>query len=608
MKPTLSCYRWIILGAAMIAAVALIVYQPGLRIGFWTDDYSFLETAGRLNFVDYWISYLDPRLQWHWYRPMQGLYWWVGYAMFRGDPTGYHLMQLGLHIANAILLFGLTKRVARRWQLALVAALIYVALPAMSLAVFWVGVADPLVGFFYLLAIKFWLDYLASGRRAWFVFTLVAFMGALLSKEIGVMLPLTLFLADRWLIGKPLSPFNALRRYALFALLLPIYVGLEMNVLTHGVFTSQLGYRVGGHIPSTLIYHLTTLAFPWGMDAPLVYVWLLLVLALVGWAAFKREWRVVFLAAATILAVLPILPFPAGIATASRYLYLPLMGSAAGVALLVEFVNRLSDDSRRRWMAWGTAFAVALLIAWQGAVIAENSTNFEGTVRQSRLQFRPIFQTYASFAPDTFLYFINPPVESPYVSGMFFLRYGANVVVSGTDLGRVAGLRDYSTAIVFYQDGDKNWRRQVVDKNGGVTVVPKLPANFDKEISLDSFELAGSAVKRGEPIVLILYWRAVRQLDRDYTAFVHVIDRDGQTVAGYDAPLLRLALPTSQWRVGEPVADGVVIPIDSSVPPGEYRLEIGLYDLGTMQRLAIVDTNQSSDSDRVVLSAIAIRE
>jgi hypothetical protein len=284
------------------------------------------------------------------------------------------------------------------------------------------------------------------------------------------------------------------------------------------------------------------------------------------------------------------------------------MGSAVGVALLIDSAIHFTGKSTRGWVAWGFSFAVALLIAWQGAAIAQNATDFDGEVRQVRLQFRPIFQSAASFAPDTFLYFINAPVESPYLSGMFFLRYGANVTVSGTDYGHAAGLRDHNAAYVAYHDGAQNWHLQRVEKDDAPNILPSTPASFGQEISLDSVELVSTHVKRGETLVLLLYWRAVKRIERDYTVFVHLVDRSGTMATGYDTLLLLGAAPTSRWQLNETMACGVAIPIDETVMPGAFSLELGLYDSATMERLTVIDSNGRPIADKVVLDPIRIDE
>jgi hypothetical protein len=591
----------------VIVTVGFVAYWNALDIGFWTDDYSFLETAGRLGWQDYLASYFDPRLQWHWYRPMQGLEWWIGYALFRTVPTGYHFVQILLHLVNTLLLFGLTTRVTRRWRVGLLAALMYVTLPAQSLAVYWPGVADPLATLFFLLAIWGWLDYLEIGGRGRFALAYAAFIGALFSKEIGAVLPLTLFLADRWLVARTAALNQLVKRYALFCLALLVYGLFELNVLTRGVFTQHLGYGVGGHIFPTLIHHLTALAFPWGLEPPLSYAWLLGVLALFAYAAYRRAWHALFLGAAMALAVLPILPFPSSIASAPRYLYLPLMGSMIGFGSLVDKALMAIRNLRWRWILAGAlSLGVTLLLMWHAAVVADGAVSFAGTARAERLRFRPIFQRHPSFAPGTLLYFIAPTY--PNLSGLMFTRYGTDVTTEGTDTGHLVRLREYSAAIVFYCDDQNNWHEQVVDPNLNVRTVLVLPASFAEPIVLEAFDLASDKVKRGDAVALILYWRATAKVGKDYTVFVHLVDATGKMVTGADTLLLQGDRPTSRWRVGELTPDGIIVPIDATIPPGDYKIEIGLYDPAIMQRLAIVDANGQSITDKVMIGPIGIIE
>ena len=94
----------------------------------------------------------------------------VEYLLFRGDPTGYHAVQIAIHLANCLLLSWLTTRITRKWQVGLVAALLYAPLPLASMAIYWPSVHDPLAGVFYLLGLILWLDYVesrAAGSKAY---------------------------------------------------------------------------------------------------------------------------------------------------------------------------------------------------------------------------------------------------------------------------------------------------------------------------------------------------------------------------------------------------------------------------------------------------------
>ena len=82
--------KWILASALMIIGVGLIAYWNALEIGFWTDDYEFLETAGRLDWQNYLAAYLafstfffcrGFKLRWHGFRgfklPYSPFRWWV---------------------------------------------------------------------------------------------------------------------------------------------------------------------------------------------------------------------------------------------------------------------------------------------------------------------------------------------------------------------------------------------------------------------------------------------------------------------------------------------------------------------------------------------------
>ncbi len=291
--------------------------------------------------------------------------------------------------------------------------------------------------------------------------------------------------------------------------------------------------------------------------------------------------------------------FRPDIALAARYLYLPFAGSAIGVAIFFELARRLQNRS-----AWGAVIALGIagLVVLNSAVIAESAVNFDGTVRQSRLQFRPIFQSFADFAPDTLLYFFEPPLESPYISGMFALRYGRNVSVSANDFAQLINWRSHNSTMIFWQDDAKNWHWQQVAKVIWRPRRPVLPVSFAGLISLDVLEVASADLKPGDALIVRLHWRALQRLDRNYTIFVHLIDANGEMIDAYDSPPRQGLAPTSGWRVNDPVADGVIISIDDTIPPGEYRLAIGLYDPMTLERLMI----SGSASDQIIIAPITV--
>jgi hypothetical protein len=77
---------------------------------------------------------------------------------------------------------------------------------------------------------------------------------------------------------------------------------------------------------------------------------------------------------------------------------------------------------------------------------------------------------------------------------------------------------------------------------------------------------------------LTLHWQVEVPPQREYTVFVHLYDEQGTLVAQADGePLLGL-FPFWLWRPEERARDVRHLPPASELPPGAYRVGLGLYD------------------------------
>lgn len=122
-----------------------------------------------------------------------------------------------------------------------------------------------------------------------------------------------------------------------------------------------------------------------------------------------------------------------------------------------------------------------------------------------------------------------------------------------------------------------------------------LAVDFAGEI-----RLAGYALEQDRNLRLTLWWQAVQVPAGDYTVFVHLFDpATEEIVAQSDAMPRGGASPTSWWLAGEVVSETVILPLEG-VPPGAYRLAVGLYD--PTQRLpAVGPDGRRLAEDRAVL-------
>ena len=134
-------------------------------------------------------------------------------------------------------------------------------------------------------------------------------------------------------------------------------------------------------------------------------------------------------------------------------------------------------------------------------------------------------------------------------------------------------------------------------------------ANFGGRIELLGADLGSQGARQGGSLRVILYWGALVDMDIPYTAFVHLIADDGRVVTGHDGEPVGATRPTTGWVPGEFLADSHDIAIPGDLPPGDYVVEVGLYDPGApdMPRLKIVGEGGHAEGDRIIFGPVTIR-
>jgi 4-amino-4-deoxy-L-arabinose transferase-like glycosyltransferase len=104
--------------------------------------------------------------------------------------------------------------------------------------------------------------------------------------------------------------------------------------------------------------------------------------------------------------------------------------------------------------------------------------------------------------------------------------------------------------------------------------------SWDGQIGL----LGWSEAVDGQNLAITLFWQAQADMAMDYTAYIHLLDANGQLVAQLDRQ--PDGYPTGDWRPGEIILDVFVV----EMPPGEYRLQTGFYYLPTLEPLGTAVT------------------
>ncbi|RME41785.1 MAG: hypothetical protein D6796_15380 [Caldilineae bacterium] len=117
-------------------------------------------------------------------------------------------------------------------------------------------------------------------------------------------------------------------------------------------------------------------------------------------------------------------------------------------------------------------------------------------------------------------------------------------------------------------------------------IVPHPLSLATDDLQLLGYNLSPGAAAPGARGWLTLYWRAVQNAPRDYVIAVQLLDHNGQEAAYWLGRPVYSGSPTDTWVQGQIVQDPWELSLPAAVPPGNYRLELALYDAATAEMIA----------------------
>lgn len=352
----------------LIAALALLLYVGTLYNDFVFDDHATIRDnpivhradLSEIFTTDYWSGYHTDHSGL--YRPLTILSYAWQYQLSGYAPFSYHLLNIFLHAATALLLYRLTLDLMRKPDLALAAALLFAAHPALSEAVCaTVGRADLLAAALSLIALILHL------RRK----TIGAVCGlclALLCKESAIVTLVLFPLVDVFQY-RAFSRKSYRRPYLVYLGATLVYLVWRYHVLgalgpsqidrlDNPLVELDTGLRLL-NAAALLGHYLGLLALPTQLSADYSYAalplatqllaphlaWVLLGLGLLS-IALAHSWRrhppLCFGLAWTLLGLAPVanILLPIGTIMAERLLYLPALGFCFGLAALLYKLRR----------------------------------------------------------------------------------------------------------------------------------------------------------------------------------------------------------------------------------------------------------------------------
>jgi len=383
-----------------IALVTVVAFLPVLRNGFvsWDDDRNFTENP---HFRGLGIE----QLRWMWttfhmghYVPFSWMTLGLDYTIWGMNPTGYHLTNVLLHAANAVVVYYLARAILKLSSgdalqkdsaiafAAAISALVFAAHPLRVESVAWATERrDVLSGLFFFSSALVYLKSRADDDNGRYWLSLALFACALLSKATSMSLPAVLLVLNVYplrRVGGAAGWFSdrARRVYAElipFALLAAATAALSIIALHP---PGQLGIGAKLSVSAySLVFYLWKTVIPTGL-APLyempqrvdptnarfvISAVVIVALALVAWL-MRRRWPGLAAALAVFFVVtLPML----GVVqngpqiAADRYTY----HAAPAIAILIGASFLALFGLSRMWSRIFAVGAVVLLaiLTWR---------------------------------------------------------------------------------------------------------------------------------------------------------------------------------------------------------------------------------------------------
>jgi len=285
-------YEVHLLAVIVLYVLGFAVYLNSLSVPFVFDDYPNIRDnpAIRLTAIDL-EGLRAAAIESHASRrPVANISFALNYLAGGYDVKGYHLVNILIHIANGVLVYFLALMLLRKNQsltdrpsasdrrtrlVALFAAAIFIAHPLQIQAVTYiVQRMTSMATMFYLMSLLFYL--LArqrkdrSGRSAYWLAALAAWLLALGSKEIAATLPVVVVLVEYFLFRDPRKAWPGIHYgYLLFAFaasagVVLLYLGAEpVSTITEQYV--EWGFSPGERLLTelrVLIFYLSLMVYP----------------------------------------------------------------------------------------------------------------------------------------------------------------------------------------------------------------------------------------------------------------------------------------------------------------------------------------------------------
>ena len=191
---------------AGLAALTVAAFWPVTRAGFVNiDDPTYISSNARVQQGLTWENVQWAFTTFHFsnWHPLTWLSYLLDCDLFGVNPRAMHCVNLGWHIANVLLLFGLLKRTTGATGSSALVAALFAVHPLHVESVAWISERkDVLSTFFWIASTWAYAEYVKARCAGWYTAAVVLCTLGLMCKAMLVTLPFALLLLDFWPLGR----------------------------------------------------------------------------------------------------------------------------------------------------------------------------------------------------------------------------------------------------------------------------------------------------------------------------------------------------------------------------------------------------------------------
>lgn len=316
------------------------------------------------------------------YRPLQAVTYLFDYSIWGLNAKGYHLTNIFLHIITALLIYWLVNILYGNKLLSFLAGIFFAVHPVHTEVVSYIsGRTDSLATLFILLSFIFYIKSMRSGGMVLYLFMVLSFISALLSRETSLILIALLLLyhyafktklkTRHFITVLGISAFYVLLRFtllrSLFSFIPPASTTLPQRI--PGFFVAITNYIRILFLPFNLHMEYGKSTFSLYEAKALLGILITVFLAVYVFKKRKKDNLVFFSVSWFFVTLFPVSNlYPINAYMAEHWLYLPSIGFFVILARALEAVYR---DRKLRLLS--VVFILLLLSFYSYLTVRQNN-------------------------------------------------------------------------------------------------------------------------------------------------------------------------------------------------------------------------------------------